>query len=134
MCLRVPLDATVATRTGDAIGAIKEPEDRTRPLDDMADLKLPDFDESKDKWKPYRIKVEAYFEANAVANSAKKRALLVAALSTHTVQTLAGKVAPRTPNSLTYEEAVATLNEYYDPKGNEIFESYKFVNRGQAEG
>ncbi|XP_077565023.1 uncharacterized protein LOC144180556 isoform X2 [Haemaphysalis longicornis] len=100
----------------------------------MAHLKIPDFDESKDKWEPYLIKVEAYFEANAVENSAKKRALLVAALSTHTVQTLAGKVAPRTPNSLTYEEAVATLNEYYDPKKNEISESYKFFNRCQAEG
>lgn len=90
--------------------AKKEPEDCSTPWDDMAHLKLPDFDESKDKWKPYLFKVEAFFEANAVENSEKKRALLVAALRTHPVETLAGKVAPRAPNSLTYEEAVATLS------------------------
>ncbi|XP_037508363.2 uncharacterized protein LOC119384143 [Rhipicephalus sanguineus] len=100
----------------------------------MAHHQLPDFEEGKDKWTPYLIKVEAYFEANAIEDSTKKRALLVAALSTHTIQVLAGKVAPRKPNALTYEEVVAVLSEHYDPKRHEITESYKFFSRCQAEG
>ncbi|XP_075539754.1 uncharacterized protein LOC142574591 [Dermacentor variabilis] len=95
---------------------------------------LPDFEEGKDKWKPYLIKVGAYFEANAIEDSTKKRALLVAALNTHTIQVLAGKVAPRNPNALTYEEVVEVLIEHYSPKRHEITESYKFFSRCQAEG
>ncbi|XP_037505880.1 uncharacterized protein LOC119382240 [Rhipicephalus sanguineus] len=100
----------------------------------MASQMLPSFDESTDKWNPYLIKAEAYFEANGITESSKKRALLVAALSTQTVQVLAGRVAPRKPNSLTYDEVTETLNEYYDPKRNEIAESYKFFSRSQLEG
>ncbi|XP_077507861.1 uncharacterized protein LOC144118977 [Amblyomma americanum] len=100
----------------------------------MAAQMHPSFDESTDKWKPYLIKVEAYFEANGIAESSKKRALLVAALSTQTIQILAGRVAPRAPNALGYDEVVKALSEYYDPKRNEISESYKFNSRCQLEG
>nr|XP_037273347.1 uncharacterized protein LOC119165233 [Rhipicephalus microplus] len=100
----------------------------------MTSLQLPVFDDTRDKWKPYLVRAEAYFEANAITDSKRQRALLVAALSTQTVQVLAGLIAPRTPNSLTYAEAVAALNYYYDPKRHEIAESYKFFTRCQQEG
>ncbi|XP_077513668.1 uncharacterized protein LOC144124701 isoform X2 [Amblyomma americanum] len=100
----------------------------------MTSLQLPTFDDTSDKWKAYLIRAEAYFEANAITDSKQQRALLVAALSTQTVQVLAGRIAPRTPNSLTYDEAVAALNSYYDPKRHEIAESYKFFTRCQQEG
>lgn len=60
------------------------------PITSMAHQMLPAFNEDTDKWKPYLIKTDAYFEANGITDSAKKRALLVAALSTQTVQVLAG--------------------------------------------
>ncbi|XP_077542631.1 uncharacterized protein LOC144155199 isoform X2 [Haemaphysalis longicornis] len=97
----------------------------------MTSLQLPVFDDTRDKWKAYLIRAEAYFEANAITDSKRQRALLVAALSTQTVQVLAGIIAPRMPNSLTYAEAVAALNDYYDPKRHEIAESYKFFTRCQ---
>nr|XP_037276788.1 uncharacterized protein LOC119169879 [Rhipicephalus microplus] len=100
----------------------------------MTSLKLPVFDDTRDKWKPYLVRAEAYFEANAITDSKRQRALLVAALSTQTVQVLAGLIAPRTPNSLTYAEAVAAINDYYDPKRHEIAESNKFFTRCQQEG
>ncbi|XP_049267571.1 uncharacterized protein LOC119377625, partial [Rhipicephalus sanguineus] len=100
----------------------------------MACLQLPLFDDTRDKWKPYLLRAEAYFEANDITDSKKQRALLVAALSTQTVQVLAGRIAPQTPNSLTYAEAVAALNSYYDPKRHETAESYKFFTRCQQEG
>ncbi|XP_049525093.1 uncharacterized protein K02A2.6-like [Dermacentor silvarum] len=99
----------------------------------MALHQLPEYDDQCD-WKAYITKAEAYFEATGVSDSGKKRALLVAALSTRTVQVLAGQVAPRKPNSLTYEEAVKVLDDYFDPKRHEITESFRFFNRCQLEG
>ncbi|XP_077519785.1 uncharacterized protein LOC144129492 [Amblyomma americanum] len=99
----------------------------------MAHHQLPEYDDQSDNWKAYITKVEAYFEATGVSDSGKKRALLVAALSTRTVQVLSGQVAPRKPNSLTYEEAVKVLDAYFDPKRHEITESYRFFNRCQLE-
>ncbi|XP_070379702.1 uncharacterized protein [Dermacentor albipictus] len=99
----------------------------------MASHMLPNFDDVADKWKPYLIKVEAYFEANAISDSTKKRALLVAALSTSTIQILMGRIAPAKPNALSYDEVVGVLNDHYDPKRNEIAESFQFFNRCQQE-
>ncbi|XP_070382840.1 uncharacterized protein [Dermacentor albipictus] len=103
------------------------------PLTTMASHMLPNFDDAADKWKPYLIKVEAYFEANAISDSTKKRALLVAALSTSTIQILMGRIAPAKPNALSYDEVVRVLNDHYDPKRNEIAESFQFFNRCQQE-
>ncbi|KAM7309528.1 uncharacterized protein ISCGN_006535 [Ixodes scapularis] len=100
----------------------------------LAHHHLPEYDGERDNWRAYVIKAEAYFEATGVTDTARKRALLVAALNTKTVQILAGRVAPKKPNSLTYEEVVATLNEYFDPKRHEITESFRFFNRCQHEG
>ncbi|XP_075723906.1 uncharacterized protein LOC142765983 [Rhipicephalus microplus] len=97
-------------------------------------LKLPDFAEETDKWQAYLVKIDAYFEANEVTDDAKKRALLVAALGSRTVEILCGRIAPRKPSSLSYEEVVSTLNEHYDPSPNEISESFKFFHRNQQEG
>ncbi|XP_077486743.1 uncharacterized protein LOC144098055 [Amblyomma americanum] len=99
----------------------------------MAHHQLPEYDDQSDNWKAYITKVEASFEANGVSDSGKKRALLVAALSTRTVQVLSGQVAPRKPNSLTYEEAVKVLDAYFDPKRHEITKSDRFFNRCQLE-
>ncbi|XP_070386197.1 uncharacterized protein [Dermacentor albipictus] len=96
--------------------------------------RLPEFEDEKDKWQAYLVKVEAYFEANDVKDDAKQRALLVAALGTRTIEILNGKVAPRKPNALTYKEVVQTLNSYYDPVPNAISESFKFFHRCQQEG
>ncbi|KAK8760724.1 hypothetical protein V5799_028010 [Amblyomma americanum] len=100
----------------------------------MTHHQLPEYDDQSDNWKAYITKVEAYFEATGVSDSGKKRALLVAALSTRTVQVLSGQVALRKPNSLTYEEAVKVLDAYFDPKRHEITESHRFFNRCQLEG
>ncbi|KAH7946291.1 hypothetical protein HPB49_022811 [Dermacentor silvarum] len=87
---------------------------------------LADFEEGKNRWKPYLIKVKAlYFEANAIQDSTKKRAWLVAALHKHTTQVLAGKAAPRKPNAWMYKEVVEVLSEHYGPKRHEITEIYK---------
>lgn len=96
----------------------------------MAHHQFPDFDDERDNWKAYVIKAEAYFEARGVTESAKKRALLVAALSTRTVP---GRAAPKKPNSLEYEDVLKVLDEFIDPKRHEITESFRFFNHCQLD-
>lgn len=96
--------------------------------------RLPEFNDDTDKWQAYLVKVEAYFEANEVTDDARKRALLVAALGSRTIDVLCGRVAPQKPNALGYDAVVKVLSEYYDPRPNEISESFKFFHRNQQEG
>ncbi|XP_070389585.1 uncharacterized protein [Dermacentor albipictus] len=91
----------------------------------------PIFDEGDDKWDAYQVRLEAFFEAHDIVDPKKRRALLVAALSTKTVDLLAGRCAPNKIQDLTYEAAVQKLAEYFAPKGNEIAESYQFFTRNQ---
>ncbi|XP_040064666.2 uncharacterized protein LOC120838707, partial [Ixodes scapularis] len=85
-------------------------------------------------WETYVVRVEAYFEGNAIAEDKRKRALLVAALGSRPIGILCGICAPRRVNELTYKDVVGILGRHYAPKPNEIAESYKFLNRQQREG
>ncbi|XP_072142112.1 uncharacterized protein [Dermacentor andersoni] len=61
----------------------------------------PQFDETSNKWLAYQVRLEACFEGNGITDDKKKRALLVAALTTHTVDVLNGRCAPDKVNELT---------------------------------
>ncbi|KAH7949413.1 hypothetical protein HPB49_009401 [Dermacentor silvarum] len=91
----------------------------------------PIFDEGDDKWEAYQVRLEAFFEAHEIVDSKKRRALLVAALSTKTIYLLAGRCAPDKIQDLTYEATVQKLAEHFAPEGNEIAESYRFFTRNQ---
>lgn len=49
------------------------PDNRPEATTDMAH-KLPDFDDARDKWQPYLVKIESYFEANSITEDAKSLA------------------------------------------------------------
>ncbi|XP_037567588.1 uncharacterized protein LOC119448247 [Dermacentor silvarum] len=94
---------------------------------------VPPFDDGKDKWTSYVIRIESYFEGNDITEDAQKRALLVSALGTRSIDVLSGRCAPRKVNQLTYKEAVEILEGFYDPRPNEIAESFRFFTRVQKE-
>ncbi|XP_077501458.1 uncharacterized protein LOC144112522 [Amblyomma americanum] len=52
------------------------------------------FDETSGKWPAYHFRLEAFFEGNDVTGDKKKRALLIAVLTTHTVDLLNGRCHP----------------------------------------
>lgn len=83
-------------------------------------FQVPHFDETTDKWDTYWIRVEAYFEGNEITEDKRKRALLVAALGSRTIDVLKGLCAPRKINELAYKEVVDILNQHYAPRPNEI--------------
>nr|XP_037289492.1 uncharacterized protein LOC119183147 [Rhipicephalus microplus] len=92
------------------------------------------FDEEADNWEAYRLRLEAYFEVHDVTDEKKRRAILVTALSTKTVDLLAARCAPAKIQDLKYEDAVKFLGERFAPACNEITESYKFFTRNQLAG
>ncbi|XP_075730847.1 uncharacterized protein LOC142774340 [Rhipicephalus microplus] len=94
----------------------------------------PGFDEEADNWEAYRLRLEAYFEVHDITNEKKRRAILVTALSTKTVDLLAARCAPAKIQDLKYEDAVKFLGERFAPACNEIAESYKFFTRKQLAG
>lgn len=94
---------------------------------------VPPFDDGKDKWTSYVIRIESYFEGNNITEDAQKRALLVSALGSRSIDVLSGRCAPRKVNQLTYKEAVEILQSFYDPQPNEIAESFRFFTRVQNE-
>ncbi|XP_040360123.1 uncharacterized protein K02A2.6-like [Ixodes scapularis] len=95
---------------------------------------VPQFDDGKDKWASYTIRIESYIEGNEIKEDAKKRALLVSALGSRTIEVLSGRCAPRKVSELTYKEVVTILEDFYAPPPNEIAESFKFYHRTQKEG
>ncbi|KAM7290851.1 uncharacterized protein ISCGN_027438 [Ixodes scapularis] len=94
---------------------------------------VPQFDETKDKWTSYIIRIESYFEGNGIMDDVKKRALLVSALGSRAIDILSGRCAPRKVKELTYSQAIEILEEFYAPRPNEIAESFKFFTRVQKE-
>ncbi|XP_077553093.1 uncharacterized protein LOC144167789 [Haemaphysalis longicornis] len=53
----------------------------------------PQFDETSNKWPAYQVRLEAFVEGNGITEDKKKGALLVTALSTHTIDVLSGRCA-----------------------------------------
>lgn len=54
--------------------------------------------------------MEAFYEGNSIKEDAKKRALLVSALGSRTVEVLCGVCEPKRVNELTYEELSVELS------------------------
>lgn len=77
------------------------------------------------------MRLEAFFEAHEIVDPKKRWALLAAALSTKTIDLLAGRCAPDKIQDPTYEAAVQKLAEHFALKRNEIAESYRFFTRNQ---
>lgn len=95
---------------------------------------IPQFDDTVDTWNAFKIRLEAFFEGNDLIDTTsekKRRALLISALSTRTITVLSSRCVPQKLNELTYSEVVQLLNDHFDPKPNEIAQSYKFFTRNQ---
>ncbi|XP_049272538.1 uncharacterized protein K02A2.6-like [Rhipicephalus sanguineus] len=71
-------------------------------------------------WSTFRVRLEAYFEAQDITDATKRRAVLVASLPDSAIRVIQGRCHPRQINALNYDDAVKHLEEYYAPEVNEI--------------
>lgn len=89
------------------------------------------FDNRKERWSSYVIRVESYFQGNNIVEDTQKRALLVLAPGSRSIDVLSGQCAPRKVNQLTYKEAVEILQGFFGPQLSEFAESFRFFTRVQ---
>ncbi|XP_075722675.1 uncharacterized protein LOC142765496 [Rhipicephalus microplus] len=103
----------------------------------MAPGQAPAFTE-EGGWCAYKVRLEAYFQAQEITDEAKQRALLVAVLSNGAVKVLQGRCHPKSVNDLTYSDVTKHLQSHYEPQVNETAASTaascRFFTRTQAEG
>lgn len=96
--------------------------------------KPPVFDGIETTWTTFKIRLEAYLEAQEIADETKRRAILISSLPDAAVRVIQGRCHPRQVNNLTYQEAIGYLQDYYAPEVNEIAASYAFFMRTQQPG
>ena len=94
--------------------------------------RLDPFDENKDKWKNYKLRLECWLEACEVPGDKKKNAMLFA-IGEHIVDLLQGLCAPQRISDKSYTEIVTILDNYFTQGTNELAEAYKFDTRHQKE-
>ncbi|KAH7977757.1 hypothetical protein HPB49_003490 [Dermacentor silvarum] len=93
----------------------------------------PQFEEATDHLPAYLVRLEAFFEeGNSLMEEIKKRAMLVAGLSTHTVAVVIGRCAPTKVNEL-YKAALDIPQQHFSPSQNEIAKSDKFFSRNEIQ-
>ncbi|XP_075535210.1 uncharacterized protein LOC142570755 [Dermacentor variabilis] len=91
---------------------------------------VPQFDDAKDKWSSYYIRVESYFKDNDIVYDAKKKSASHLGTGFEAYRRTSGRCASR---KVTYAEAVTILKTFYAPTPNEIAGSLKFFTRIQRE-
>ncbi|XP_037528471.1 uncharacterized protein K02A2.6-like [Rhipicephalus sanguineus] len=79
-------------------------------------------------WSTFRVRLEAYFEAQDITDATKRRAVLVASLPDSAIRVIQGRCHPRQINALNYDDAVKHLEEYYAPEVNEIASTLVIVD------
>ncbi|KAH7946070.1 hypothetical protein HPB49_019973 [Dermacentor silvarum] len=94
----------------------------------------PQFEEATGHLLAYLVWLEDFFEEdNGLMEEIKKRALLVAGLSTHFVAVVIGRCAPTKVNEL-YNAALDIPQQHFSPSQNEIAQSDKFFSRNEMPG
>lgn len=86
---------------------------------------LPVFEET---WSTFPIRLEAYFEAQGIANTTRRRAVLVASLLDSANRVIQGSCHSRQMNVLNNDDVINYFEEYYAPEVNEIAARYVFFH------
>ncbi|XP_072171597.1 uncharacterized protein [Diadema setosum] len=78
--------------------------------------------------------LEAWFSANTVSDSEKKRAIFLTNVGCKNYHTLSALLQPNKPTEQTYEVCKETLQSHFSPKPTEIVQRYKFYTTVQKPG
>lgn len=92
------------------------------------------FDSSIEDWVAYIERLTQYFIANDVTDADKKRAILLRHCGAHTYQLLRNLLTPAKPSEKSFDEIVAALKDYWQPKPSEIVQRFNFHSRSQKQG
>lgn len=83
------------------------------------------FQENQEEFQSYLERLEHLFKVNAVENDMKV-SMFITLAGAQVYSTLKNLVAPRQPDSLTYEQVKSTLKNHYAPAVSVIGERFRF--------
>ncbi|KAM7302847.1 glutamyl aminopeptidase-like [Ixodes scapularis] len=90
------------------------------------------FDANVESWTNYAERLEAFFEANAIVDSNRKRSILITSVGPETYARLRSLLAPKKPMDEAYDEILKVLAQHLNPEPSEIYQTYRFQTRVQG--
>ena len=90
------------------------------------------FDSSKEDWSSYILRLKYYFEANEVTDSNKKKSILLSACGPATFRRIGSLLTTVRLESIGYEDLIAVVKNFYDPKPSIIVQRFQFNTRVRA--
>ncbi|KRZ92743.1 hypothetical protein T08_14090 [Trichinella sp. T8] len=96
---------------------------------------IEEFDISKPKeWTACTSRLNFFFEAHNVTDSAKKRAILLSSCGGAVYNLIQALISPANPNEKSFDEILFVLEEHFSPQPPEIAKSNAFHKRNQKVG
>ena len=93
-----------------------------------------EFDGGKESWTVYVERLEAFFDANDITDSAKKRSVLIAVVGSDTYGLIRNLVSPAKPKEKSFAEIVKLVEQHKNPEKSEIVERVKFNKLERKDG
>ena len=90
------------------------------------------FDSSKEDWSSCILRLKYYFEANEVTDSNKKKSILLSACGPATFRRIGSLLTTARLESIGYEDLIAVVKNFYDPKPSIIVQRFQFNTRVRA--
>lgn len=97
-------------------------------------VKFSEFNPDKDTWKNYIDRFSYCLLANQIEADELKKANLLSVCGHSLYDLILSLISPQKIESITYVQIKSLLDDHYDPKQNEIVQSYKFHMRNQLDG
>lgn len=85
-------------------------------------------------WSRWVKRLESAFNIFKVTNENLKLHYLLHYMGHESYDILCDKITPKDPETMSYEEVVSTLKDYFSPEPLEMMENYKFHQRCQQDG
>jgi len=92
------------------------------------------FQPGKEDWSTYVEQLNYYFAANGVTAEETKRSVLLANCGSSTFKLIRSLIEADKIDTTPYNDIVATVKNYYEPRPSEIVQRYKFNTRVRRSG
>jgi len=90
-----------------------------------------EFDSTQEDWESCVKRVNLYFVANDIDDTAKKLLTVCGPKTYHVIRDL---VAPKSPSAVEFDEIIAVVKEHFNPTPQETVQRFKFSSRSREKG
>ena len=77
--------------------------------------RIEEFNSQQEDWMSYSERLQAYFTANEIESTDKKKAILLSVVGAEIYQLIRSLVAPENPTEKTFDQHVELVQQHYQP-------------------